>query len=110
MKWAMSRIGPTLLIIIGILALCIKTNRNYIFGYRTKRSMASPENWKYANKVMGLAMIAINVALLVPICLLIVFVDNTLAIVGSVLALLTIGLLTVIAITEYKLKKHGSND
>ncbi|QSX09110.1 SdpI family protein [Alkalibacter rhizosphaerae] len=26
---------------------------NYIYGYRTKRSMASPESWEFAHKYMG---------------------------------------------------------
>lgn len=54
LTWLFDIIIPLMMIILGWLFYKKQPkNINYILGYRTKRSMASKENWIYANKRMG---------------------------------------------------------
>ncbi len=45
---------PVLVLIMGIyFSKRAPKNINYIFGYRTARSMKSPETWEFAHKYIG---------------------------------------------------------
>lgn len=52
--WMFDVLIPLMMIISGYLLYKKQPKKiNYILGYRTKRSMASKENWVFANKRMG---------------------------------------------------------
>ncbi|MDE6189290.1 MAG: SdpI family protein [Clostridia bacterium] len=107
MKWIMGIGLPTILILLGVIVLIIKPKRNGAFGYRTKRSLSSDSNWNYANRVMGIALILINAILIIPlVCIVNLFVESTIIIVLLDIMLATIGAISVIPITEYKLTKR----
>lgn len=49
-----------LLVAVGLSNLILRNNRNWIFGYRTNRSLRSHATFAYANRIFGLGMIIIG--------------------------------------------------
>ena len=77
LTWLFDIMIPLMMIVLGYLFYKKQPqNINYILGYRTKRSMASKENWIYANKRMGqiwfklgwrLLILVIFIRIMVPV-------------------------------------------
>ncbi|QNO14190.1 SdpI family protein [Alkalicella caledoniensis] len=64
--WIVDLLIPVSMIIIGILFRTRPPkNINYIYGYRTKRSMKSKEAWDYAHKLCGAAYLLMGILILV---------------------------------------------
>ena len=101
---------PILVFVIGI---CFSKRApksiNYIFGYRTARSMKSPEAWEFAHKYIGKIWSVLG-AIMVPLSAIILFVfigrdEETVGNVGLVILLLqTVSLIIPIFPTEMALK------
>ncbi|MGO3182506.1 MAG: SdpI family protein [Aequorivita sp.] len=50
-----------MLLIVSIIYFLFPPNKiNYLYGYRTRRSMKSDENWKVANKLAPKMMLALS--------------------------------------------------
>lgn len=63
--WIMDLLIPVSMIIIGIVFRTrLPKSINYLYGYRTKRSMESKESWDYAHKLCGAAYILIGILIL----------------------------------------------
>lgn len=84
---------------------------NYIFGYRTKRSMMNLETWRFAHRYIGRLWVIFGLVLLLLSVIAMAFVfakgSNTVDTVANVLsAVQMIPLLGTIIPTEKALKKH----
>lgn len=95
---------PVMKIIFGAILAYKTPSLNWVFGYRTPRSMKNDEAWLYANKLAGkiwLVMGPIEIMIFIP--LVILFEDITLYLIITFLPLvLTIIMMIVI---EFKLRK-----
>lgn len=98
-------------ILIGVLSISaglffkyVKTSPNLFFGYRSPRSLKSPENWRYANSLM--AKYAIIVGLFSTIAGVVWWQLN---LNPADIALVTVGLLVIsVASVEFHLaRKHS---
>lgn len=49
---------------------------NYLFGYRTRRSMINQETWNFANRTMGRIWITWSLLLLIPSILVLFFLKT----------------------------------
>lgn len=54
-----------LLLVIVIIFILKKIDRNSVFGYRTKFSLSSDEKWEWSNKVFNISSIIFSPILLV---------------------------------------------
>ena len=84
---------------------------NYVFGYRTKRSMRNEETWKFANQYFGKAwyLCGLLSAPLSLIAMAIVFEKGTETVgtVGGIITMLQmLSLIGAIVPTESELKKN----
>lgn len=89
--------------------------RNMLFGYRTKRSMQSPETWVFAHHFCGKLWLWIG-AVLVPMTIAaMVFVygktEDTISTTGMVLVTIQIlAMIVTIPATEHALKNQFRDD
>lgn len=117
--WFMFACGliiPLIMIIAGILMWkrCPKTI-NFLFGYRTERSMKNQDTWKFAHDYCGRLWWKIGLLLLVPSALIYIpFYNSGETIIGVVgLIICTVQLVVLIASifpTETALKKTFNDD
>ena len=103
---------PLTMIFFGWL-LCRKTPKeiNYVYGYRTKRSMMNEETWRFANQYFGKAwyFFGLILAPLSVIAIAIVFGKGpgTVGTVGGIITMLQmLFLIGAIVPTESELKKN----
>lgn len=114
--FACDLIIPIIMIIAGRLMWkhCPK-NINYIFGYRTTRSMKNIDTWKFAHEFCGRLWWRIGLIMLVPSALLYIpFYRSDESVIGTVaVILMTIQCIVLIASifpTESALKKTFNDD
>ncbi|MBQ8546823.1 MAG: SdpI family protein [Clostridia bacterium] len=90
----MSLLVPLVMIVFGIIFLInAPKGINYIYGYRTRRSMKSKEAWKYSHRLLGILWIIFGIIFL-PIALIpMLFVINKgediISIVGAIITLVS---------------------
>ena len=103
---------PLLMVGFGLLLMKNPPKKiNYVYGYRTRRSVRSQETWDFAHYyfgklwlVCGLVSIPIS---LVPICLVLGKSEQVISVAGLiVLGIQTLLLLVTILLTERALKKN----
>lgn len=106
--WIVDLIIPITMIIIGIIFENHPPKEiNYVYGYRTKRSMASQEAWDLAHKLCGDAWRTIGIILFIFVVVekLIVQIDPaSLSLINVGISL--IALITPIFFIERKLKNR----
>ncbi|GAA0872666.1 SdpC immunity protein SpdL [Gangjinia marincola] len=98
-------ITPTLLILLGYIYRYFPPKKiNYLYGYRTRRSMANQQIWNYANKV-GAKMIILWGWLLAlgSFVVYLLFPNNAMLLQGILLLILMIGLFIR---SERKIDQH----
>ena len=89
--------------------------RNMLFGYRTKRSMQSPEAWVFAHHYCGKLWLRLGLILL-PITILTMTLidgrsDDVIGTSGLVLVTIQIlAMIVTIPVTEHALKNQFSDD
>lgn len=89
------------LLTIGLLLKYGKVGKNYLFGYRTFRSMKNKANWVFANTIMANYSIIIGI-----ISLLFGIISWYLNLNSKYVIYFTMGLLTIsLIITEIRLYK-----
>ncbi len=98
--------GPMLLVLAVLFLLFPPRKINYVYGYRTPRSMKSREAWNYANRfsakyLLGLALLT---CLLQAVLILLLPMER--AIVWLV-AIMVAGVIAGIPLTEIMLKRKG---
>lgn len=99
---------PALYLLMGALCRKVKSGRNHIWGYRTARSMSSPECWDAAQKISGKCLMQAGAVLLVAaaaICALAGIGVLPEAWIQGLLPLEMAGLIYPIAVTERRLKE-----
>lgn len=104
--WFHVGLGPFILLIALAFVLFPPRTINYLYGYRTHRSMKSKEAWDFANRFSARYMLV--GALLV--CLFQLITILWLPLKQSFMAsaiFMTVVLISVIPVTERKLKKSG---
>lgn len=52
---------PVAILVLGLIFRNVTTKINYIYGYRTVRSMKNQDTWDYANKYFGLISIRMGI-------------------------------------------------
>jgi len=72
---ALSVFGPALIAALGVPLALGKVPPNGTYGYRTARSLGSPETWYQMNRVAGLTMIWAGLAALATACLVWLLLD-----------------------------------
>ncbi|MEQ6121436.1 SdpI family protein [Reichenbachiella sp. MALMAid0571] len=102
-------IGPLLLLLSIVFKLFPPKKINYLYGYRTKRSMKNQETWDEANRYSFNLMIPIGIitTLLQGIFYFTLGSKNAVAIASAVMVVL---LLITIPMTENHLKKNFDNE
>ena len=107
---------PLIMIIFGkVFSKTAPKNINYLFGYRTNRSMKSQETWNFAHKVIGkIWWIWGIVILIVSVVVLILFVGADNDTIGNASCIIIFAQLIFLFITiffvERKLKKNFDDD
>lgn len=56
---------PIIMVVLGIIFKNASIKVNYLAGYRTTRSMKSPETWEFANKYFASIMIKMGMVFIV---------------------------------------------
>jgi len=84
---------------------------NFIFGYRSLRSMKNQETWEYGNKLSGLLLSRLGIALFICSIAALIFVhgssDTAIRNVGIVIVVVHALLIVISALaTELALHKH----
>ena len=103
---------PVTMIVFGRLFLNnAPKDINAAFGYRTKRSMANMETWRYAHAYIGKIWLFCGIILLIPSVVAMLFVlgkdTNTVGTMGAILEIVQmIPMAGAIFPTEEALKKH----
>lgn len=110
--WIVDLLIPVSMIIIGI-AFRIRPpkNINYLYGYRTKKSMGSKEAWDYAHKLCGAAYVLIGILALAIITtgkLLIPLAPEYLSLINAGIGILA--LVIPIPFIEMKIKSKYKKD
>lgn len=106
---------PTLMIIFGLLFLYKPPKTiNYLYGYRTKRSMISQESWDYAHQYFGKIWFPLGVIVLILTIVAFIFLYNqdedTIGVVGTIIMFIQlIPLFVSVFITERALKRKFGN-
>ena len=90
-------------------------NINYIFGYRTTRSMKNQDTWKFAHEYCGRLWWRIGLIMLIPTALVhIPFYNSNEKVVGTVATIVMVVQLIVLFVsiipTEIALKKNFNDD
>lgn len=107
---------PLIMIIFGkVFSKTAPKNINYLFGYRTNRSMKNQETWNFAHKVIGkIWWIWGIVILIVSVVVLILFVGADNDTIGNASYIIIFAQLIFLFITiffvERKLKKNFDDD
>lgn len=107
---------PTLMIVFGLLFLYKPPKTiNYLYGYRTKKSMISQESWDYAHQYFGKIWFPLGVIVLILTIVAFIFLYNqdeeTVGVVGFLIMLVQLTTLMVpTLITEKALKRKFDND
>lgn len=110
MRWFGSLILPIIYLIICIIGLVVKPKNNMFFGYRTSSSMQNKEIWQKSNQFFFKIFLALDIVLNIPISIVLaVFVNETLPLVISCLAISVVVLIVAILITEIKIKTMLKN-
>lgn len=105
--WLSDLILPLIMIVFGyVFSKKQPKNINYFIGYRTKRSMASKENWIYANKRISQIWFKLGWIVLILVLLVRLFIpaDNEVLILINMF----LGLIFIFApiyVVEKELKK-----
>lgn len=100
---------PILKIIFGILLYKKTPDINYLYGYRTKRSMGSDEAWDYANKITGKIWLILGILeTIVFLPLVLIFKSETMYLILVFIPLVFVVIFLIIV--ERQLKNKFSND
>ena len=88
---------------------------NSFFGYRTTRSMKSPDTWKFAHKCAGRLFFIVGLATLVPtVAVQIPFYNSPDNVIGTISVIIMSVQLAIIVLslipTEIALKKNFNDD
>ena len=103
---------PIAMVVFGILFRKeFPKNINYVFGYRTRRSMKNEETWRFAHQYIGKIWIIMGPILLVASVLAMIRVigqsEETIGYLGSTIVILQIiPLVGTIVPTEWALKRN----
>ncbi len=97
---SLALLAPSFMIIFGIIFLiCAPLGINYVFGYRTRRSMKNSETWKFANRLLGILWTALGTLSFGSILFIMLYLynapDGTIGIVGALLTLASLVLLAI---------------
>ena len=103
--WLQLIIGPAILLIAIIFKLFQPKKINYLYGYRTSRSMKSQEAWKAANRMSANAFL-ISALIVVTVQSVLYFVVETGIQIGITSAVLVILLAGSMPYVENYLKKN----
>ncbi len=88
---------------------------NYVFGYRTSRSMKNRDNWEFAHRFCGKIWLICGTALLpVVVGIMLCFIGadtKTVGYIGAALLVLSLILIIIcVVLTEKALKRHFDNN
>ena len=73
----MTLLIPLLMLVTGLIfSRWTPKSINYLFGYRTRRSMINQETWAFANRTMGRIWITWGLILLIPSILVLYILKN----------------------------------
>ena len=78
---------------------------NYLYGYRTQRSMRNQQTWDYANRIGPVMFIKTGIYLMIVDILAYWFMETNTAIFFSVVAMV-VGLIVGVIACEMKLAQH----
>ncbi len=107
---------PLIMLLFGIMMMVSAPNNiNYIFGYRTARSMKNQDTWKFAHEYCGRLWWRIGLIMLIPTVLVhIPFYNSNEKVVGTVAIIVMVIQLIVLFVsiipTEIALKKNFNDD
>ena len=104
--WIHLAIGPLMLALSLLFKKFPPKKINYLYGYRTARSMKNEDAWKYANTYSGKGLVVVALCvILVQIGCYFLFDSSTglLLAAGSFIT----GLIAIMVTTEQKLKSNG---
>lgn len=99
-------LGPVLFILCFLFYRFPPKKINYIYGFRTSRSMRSQEAWDCANRYSSVALIIVSVLTCVVQLITYALLDGKDSIIWSSV-FLVVGLVAVIPLTEIHLKRQG---
>ncbi len=75
--YVMTLLIPLLMLVTGLIfSRWTPKSINYLFGYRTRRSMINQETWNFANRTMGRIWITWSLLLLIPSILVLFFLKT----------------------------------
>lgn len=75
--YVMTLLIPLLMLVTGLIfSRWTPKSINYLFGYRTRRSMINQETWNFANRTMGRIWITWSLLLLIPSGLVLFFLKT----------------------------------
>ena len=109
MTWANIVVALSM-VIVGILSRVIRPSApNPFMGYRTKRSRASEDTWKYANRLLPNYMLWLS---LVAICIQVFcyFIFSPLWGITASISVFTLGLLLSVITIESSIKRKFNAD
>lgn len=104
--WLHLLLGPMMLVLAFWFKRFPPKKINYLYGYRTPKSMRSQEAWDFANRYSANAMVVVSGLT----CLFQVIAVSLLEFKTSIIwsaVFLSVALVVVIPITEVQLKKNG---
>ncbi len=102
---------PIIIIILGFVFRNVSTKINYIYGYRTARSMRNQDTWEFANRYSGLINIRMGIIFAIIGLVISLLTYNKSDVVQGVTLVIwvtieTIGIIATIPPVEKELKKH----
>lgn len=107
MRWIGSIILPIVFLIIAVIGIIFKPQKNLYFGYRTNKTISDEEVWKNANSYFFKTLLILDVFLLLPLSLIMAFfINSVLILVLSNIGASILFLVFVIVLTERKIKKR----
>ncbi|NNE93783.1 MAG: SdpI family protein [Verrucomicrobiales bacterium] len=98
-------LGPLLLVIALLFLRFPPRDINWMYGYRTARSMKSQEAWEFANRLSARALVWISVGITLIQALLMVFLNPVPAVLVATVVYL-VGVLGLIPVVEIRLKQR----
>lgn len=98
--------GPVVAILALVFALFPPRKINHLYGYRTCRSMKSQAAWDFSNRFSARYMVVAALATCVVQLLSVMFLSVKQSFTASAI-FLVVALLSVIPVTEWKLKRKG---
>ncbi|MBY8963335.1 SdpI family protein [Flavobacterium sp. D11R37] len=97
-------VGVILLASALLMILFSPRGINYLYGYRTSRSMKSQQAWDFAQRCSSVKMLWVSMVLLITGIINVLFIENQEFIVISGVALLILGAVYIFYATEKALK------